>query len=209
MVPQKLNLFFIFVVLLHNAAAFLHQKPVGTTQRTGYLNENHSNDAATSEPKKKVKPIILKPNPQAADPKYSARGLIGQGDFVIRREGGPTKEELANENILRIVKSECTDLEVNTLVWKALGYRFDPEKEEWNNSECFPNWREKYPNPPDLIGMQRIYSPEIDKPSLRANQALVRSVPVDNKQSLKEHLKPLGWKGYQVCKAGGSKCIFT
>jgi hypothetical protein len=32
---------------------------------------------------------------------------------------------------------------------------------------------------------------------LKANQDLVRSIPVDNKQSLKEHLKPLGFKGYQ------------
>ena len=37
--------------------------------------------------------------------------------------------------MLRILEFEehsgkCTDLEVNTLLWKCLGYRFDPEKEE-------------------------------------------------------------------------------
>jgi len=83
-------------------------------------------------------------------------------------------------------------------VWKCLGYRFDEEKEEWKNDEVFPKWKEKYPSPPDLIGMQRIYSKEVDQPSLRANQAIVRSIPVDNKQSLKTHLKPLGFTGYKV-----------
>ena len=136
--------------------------------------------------------------PEAADPMYINRGPVGEGDFVICREGGPTVEELANENILRIVLSECSDLEVNTLVWKGLGYRFDTEKEEWNNSECFPKWKEKYPTPPDFIGMQRMYSREIDVVSLRANQALVKSVPLDNKQGLKAQMKPLGWKGFQV-----------
>jgi len=159
--------------------------------------EDESSTSASVETSDK-KPIILEPFPEAADPLYAVRGPVGEGTFVVSREGGPTKEELANENILKIVLSECTDLEVNTLVWKALGYRFDTTKEEWNASECFPNWREKYPTPPDLIGMQRIYAREIDQASLRSNQALVRSVPVDNKQSLKEHMKPLGWKGFQV-----------
>jgi hypothetical protein len=79
-----------------------------------------------------------------------------------------------------------------------LGYRFDSENEEWTPDEVFPNWREKYPSPPDLIGMRRIYSKEVDQPSLRANQSLVRSVPVEYKQSLKTHLKPLGFNGYKV-----------
>lgn len=49
------------------------------------------------------------------------------------------------------------------------------------------------------------YSPEIDKPSLKANQDLVRSIPLDNKQSLKEHLKPLGFKGYQYSELTPNK----
>ena len=134
----------------------------------------------------------------ALDPKYMCEGEIGDGDFVISRTEGPTKEELSNENLLRILMIECSDLEVNTLVWKCLGYRFDPVAKEWTDVECFPKWREKYPNtPPDLIGMTRIYSKEQDQPSLRANQALVRSVPADNKQSLKTQLKPYGFTGYQ------------
>ena len=66
----------------------------------------------------------------------------------------------------------------------------------------FPNWKERFPTPPDFIGMQRVYSREVDQASLRSNQALVRSIPADNKQSLKTQLKPLGWKGYQVRTIG-------
>ena len=100
-------------------------------------------------------PTLLQPFLPAADPKWSCVGPVGEGTFVLRREGGPTKEELANENILQIVRIECSDLEVNTLVWKCLGYRFE-EGDEWTASECFPNWRAKHPTPPDFIGMQRM-----------------------------------------------------
>ena len=68
----------------------------------------------------------------------------------------------------------ATDLEVNTLVWKCLGYRFDDINEQWEATEVFPLWKERFPNPPDLIGMRREYSKEIDTPSLRSNQALSR-----------------------------------
>lgn len=149
-----------------------------------------------------IKPDILLPFPPAADPKYAVRGPVGEeGDFVVTRTGGPTADELSNENLYRILMIQCSDLEVNTLLWKGLGYRFDPETEEWTNDQVFPKWKEKFPTPPDLIGMQRIYSKEIDNPSLKANQQLVKSVPVDNKQSLKVHLKPLGFTGYKVRRA--------
>lgn len=135
---------------------------------------------------------------------YSVRGPIGQKEFVVSREGGLTEEELSNENILRIVQtSRSTDLEVNTLVWKGLGYRL--VNEEWTADQVFPKWKEKYPTPPDLIGMQRVYEPEIDKPSLKANQALVRSVPVEYKQGLKKNLKPLGWNGYKYAELTPNK----
>jgi hypothetical protein len=49
------------------------------------------------------------------------------------------------------------------------------------------------------------YSPEVDKLSLKANQALVKSIPVDNKQSLKVHLKPLGFSGYQYAELTPNK----
>jgi hypothetical protein len=150
-------------------------------------------------------PAPLKPFIEALDPKYKCTGRVGEGSFIISRSGPPTKEELSNENLYSILKIECTDLEVNTLVWKCLGYRFDEKAEEWTAAEVFPKWKEKYPQPPDLIGMARIYSKEVDQPSLKANQQLVRSVPVDNKQSLKTHLRPLGFSGYKYAELTPNK----
>ncbi len=174
------------------------------------------NDKAAPSPPPPPPPIEpLKPFLPAMDPNYINVGPIGQEDgneskFILQRSGPPTKDELSNENLYKILMIECSDLEVNTLVWKCLGYRFISESCEggevgeggeqgkWISEEVFPKWREKYPTPPDLIGMQRIYTKEVDQVSLKANQSLVRSVPVDNKQSLKTHLKPLGFTGYKV-----------
>lgn len=169
-----------------------------------------ASSSSSSKPEPTVKPDapvtapdILEPFPAAADPKYMCEGPVGQGDFVVSRTGGPLAAELANENLLRILKIQCSDLEANTLVWKCLGYRFETDETEstgeWTAAEVFPKWKANFPAPPDLIGMQRTYSKEIDQVVLKANQHLVRSVPVDNKQSLKIHLKPLGFTGYQVC----------
>ena len=148
-------------------------------------------------------PEILKPFLPAIDPKYKANGPVGEGDFIISRTGPPTAEEMSNEQMLKIVKIECTDLEVNTLVWKCLGYRFNEEEESWEPTEVFPKWKENFPDPPDFIGMQRVYSREVDQPSLRSNQALVRSIPQGNKQSLKAQLIPIGWKGFKVSLRAG------
>ena len=93
----------------------------------------------------------------AADPRWACIGPVGIESFVLSREGGPIQAELTNENILKIVTIECSDLEVNTIVWKCLGYRFNSMTKEWSATECFPKWRDKYPIPPDLIGMQRMY----------------------------------------------------
>ena len=134
-------------------------------QKTSFSCLHHSPAEAEAEARakraQKVKedlinypPNILAPFPEAADPNYKNKGEIGKGDFVISREGGPTKEELTDENLYRIVvrRSNVTDLEVNTLVWKCLGYRFDPDKEQWTAAEVFPKWKERFPDPPDLIG---------------------------------------------------------
>mmetsp|Transcript_8951 Transcript_8951/g.18595 ORF Transcript_8951/g.18595 Transcript_8951/m.18595 type:complete len:285 (-) Transcript_8951:42-896(-) len=144
--------------------------------------------------------IILAPFPEAADPSFIVKGPIGCNDFEVTREGGPTAEELTNENLIQIVerRSNVTDLEVNTLVWKCLGYRFDPEKEEWGAPEVFPKWKERYPTPPDVIGMQRIYTKEIDGELIKNNQRLTNSIPVEFKQSLKTYLKPYGFNGYKL-----------
>lgn len=144
--------------------------------------------------------IILSPFPDAADPTFMVRGPVGGNDFRVARDDGPTAEELTNENLIQIVvrRSNVTDIEVNTLVWKCLGYRFDAEAEEWTTPEVFPKWKERFPTPPDLIGMQHIYKKEIDGELIKNNQRLTVSVPVENKQSLKTFLKPYGFTGYKV-----------
>ncbi len=159
---------------------------------------NSDESKNTAQSKKPESPKPLDPVVAALDPKYKCTEPVGQGDFTVTRAGGPSKEELSNENLYNILMLKCTDLEVNTVVWKCLGYRFDEEAEEWTNAEVFPKWKEMYPEPPDFIGMARIYSRDVDKPSLQSNQALVKSVPTDFKQFLKVHLKPLGFTGYQV-----------
>ena len=160
--------------------------------------DGSTDDEKSDAPIDEDAPDILQPFVPAMDPKYSVRGPVGEEKFIISRTGPPTSEEISNEQMLKIVKIECTDLEVNTLVWKCLGYRFNEEEDKWEPTEVFPNWKERFPDPPDFIGMQRVYSKEVDQPSLRSNQALVRSIPPDNKQSVKSQLKPLGWKGYTV-----------
>ena len=142
--------------------------------------------------------LLLQPYLPALDPAYPVRGPVGVGKFVLSRSGPPTPEELSDDNMLMIVRSECTDLEVNTLVWKCLGYRFDGTAEVWDASETFPRWRESYPDPPDLLGMRRVYSRDVDSPSLRSNQSLVRSIPLEHKQSLKTYLSPLGFVGFKL-----------
>ena len=87
-------------------------------------------------------------------------------------------KQLSDKNLLLIIAEKCTDMETNYLVWKCLGYRYDANTDAWSASAVFPKWRERFPEPPDLVGVQRIYLPEIDKPVLKANQALVRALEI-------------------------------
>lgn len=68
--------------------------------------------ASEQDDASEIKPDILQPFPPAADPLYYVRGNVGKNDFVVARSGSPTAEELSNENLLRILKIECSDLEV-------------------------------------------------------------------------------------------------
>ncbi|KAH8064181.1 hypothetical protein JL721_8323 [Aureococcus anophagefferens] len=70
----------------------------------------------------------------------------------------PSLDELSNENVVRIVREECGDDEVNALVWNK----------------------------------------DVDEPVLRANQALVASIPMKYKGGIKEHLRAVGWTGYKL-----------
>lgn len=37
------------------------------------------------------------------------------------------------------------------------GYRYVPTEGRWDNSKVYPKWRARYPEPPDLVGVTRIY----------------------------------------------------
>ena len=123
------------------------------------------------------------------------RRMVLRHSFVSESVA-PVAEELTNENLVRIVREECSDEEVNELVWKCLGYRRQGDK--FVNDEVFPKWREKYPDPPDLVGVTRTYSKSVDEPVLRANQALVASIPMKYKAGIKEHLRKVGWTGFML-----------
>lgn len=123
-------------------------------------------------------------------------GFSAKPPLVSLESASPTISELTNLNILRIVREECTDEEVNQLVWKCLGYR--RREEEWDTTLVFPKWRTKYPEPPDLVGVTRTYSRIVDEPVLRANQALVASIPMAYKAGIKEHLGKVGFTGFKL-----------
>ncbi|EKX37720.1 hypothetical protein GUITHDRAFT_154910 [Guillardia theta CCMP2712] len=119
-------------------------------------------------------------------------------DFVLDTfDPEEEEDELSNERLLTIIRSETTDQFVNELVWKCLGYE-RKEDGSYINDNVFPKWREKYPSPPDLIGVTRNYTYEIDRPCQKANQQLVASIPMKYKQGVKEHLRPLGFTGFKL-----------
>ena len=86
--------------------------PALFVRRTDYTTSIHAAAAGEGEPT--IKPDILKPFLPAADPMYAVRGAVGENEFVLSRSGGPTKEELSNENLLKILMIQCSDLEVST-----------------------------------------------------------------------------------------------
>ncbi|GKY97672.1 hypothetical protein MPSEU_000725500 [Mayamaea pseudoterrestris] len=196
----------VFIIALSSQAyVFVHQKQRTFTGSVGPRFDGgstlepstDSGDLPSALPAQPdTNDIRLEPFLLAADFNYRNVGPVGHGDFVVSRDGEPRANELVNDNILRIVRGNCTDLEVNTLVWKCLGYRF--ANGAWTCEKVFPKWRDKYPDPPDFIGMQRVYSKQVDEPSLRANQQLVRSIPAEHKQQLRLHLKPMGFDGFKI-----------
>ena len=90
---------------------------------------------------------------------------------------------LCDETFWAILNDEISDEIVNQLVWQTLGYRFDPDRQTWDNAAVDPEWREAYPEPPNFID------------SRPATVKLTRAIPKPHKQLLKEQL---GFKGYKV-----------
>ncbi|CAM9391316.1 unnamed protein product [Ectocarpus fasciculatus] len=120
------------------------------------------------------------------------------GDFISSREGGPTAEELSNENIIKVVAEKSTDEEVNVLAWKCLGYRYDAGEDAWKAVKVFSRWEAVYPEPPDFLGVTRVYEKSIDKPVMKAVQLLTRGVPTEYKRCIVEQLRPLGFTGLKM-----------
>lgn len=110
----------------------------------------------------------------------------------------PAPEDLSDKVMLSIVTQEMSDDDVNSLAWKYLGYQFDEDAGKWDTSGVFPKWAVKFPEPPDLVGVTRTYSREVDAPVLRAVQALQKSVPTEHKDNLRAFLAPLGWNGFKM-----------
>ena len=146
----------------------------------------------------------LSAEPPATAPAASAVAPPELPPFVLR---APSEEadddELTNENIGCLVWERCSDDEVNRLVWKCLGYRRAegaPDDAPWENDAVFPKWRARFPQPPDLVGVTRVYSPDVDEPVLRANQALHRSIPMAHKDGIRENLRaePVRFLGFKL-----------
>jgi hypothetical protein len=62
--------------------------------------------------------------------------------------------DLTDENIVKIVRLECSDDDVNVLVWRCLGYVYDQDSNTWDSKNVFPKWAEKYPQP---VGIYLVY----------------------------------------------------
>jgi Domain of unknown function (DUF1823) len=94
---------------------------------------------------------------------------------------------LSNETIWAILQEKLTDIQVNQLLWKYLGYEYDSTNQTWHVREVESTWQETYPTPPDFIA------------SRPATVKLTRSIPAENKQLLKEYL---GFTGYKLGEFG-------
>mmetsp|Transcript_6845 Transcript_6845/g.9610 ORF Transcript_6845/g.9610 Transcript_6845/m.9610 type:complete len:234 (+) Transcript_6845:38-739(+) len=192
---MKCKLFLLLSFSLHQkSSSFLINKaPYSATKYPNKTlkNELDSNNENTLT-KKEPRPITL-------PPRFVENLTISiDTPFEVTREGPPLKEELANDNLLKILAEVSNEEDANVLVWKCLGYRYDSQTDSWTADEVFPKWREKYPSPPDFIGVTKVHEREVDEPVKLAIQALSRSVPMEYKQSLKEHLLWYGFSGFKL-----------
>ena len=113
----------------HTLLTTVPQPLLFMTESSFFLPRGHEQHTATRKNKSKnSNPIYCNPFPPRRIPIISTSD---KATIVVSRTGGSTAAELAHENIRKIVDMECTDLEVNTLLWKSLGYRFDPASQTW------------------------------------------------------------------------------
>lgn len=132
-------------------------------------------------------------------------GLVSTNPLTLNLSGPVTAEEINDENLIKIVNLQCTDMECNNLAWKCLGYRYDSSNKKFAlSSDVFPKWAAKYPEAPDLIGIKRIYLPEVDKPVRDASMNLMRSIPRDFKGGVRE-LEKVGFRGFKLSELTPNK----
>ncbi|MES1024254.1 DUF1823 family protein [Gloeocapsa sp. BRSZ] len=93
---------------------------------------------------------------------------------------------LNTDTIWAIINNTIDDATVNRLVWHYLGYRYDDATDTWDNTKVVDEWRNEYPQPPNFIE------------SRPATVKLTRSIPLENKQLLKE----IGFSGYKIGEFG-------
>lgn len=136
---------------------------------------------------------------------YSMSSIHAQStQFIVSRTGPVTPEEIANENLIRIVNLHATDLQCNELCWKCLGYVYDNVSHTYSSEHVFPKWKDTFPSPPDIIGMKRSYDVIIDKPVRDASMALMRSIPRDFKGGVRA-LEKEGFTGYKLSELTPNK----
>lgn len=111
------------------------------------------------------------------------------------------ENDISDENLLKIVNLEATDMECNYLTWKCLGYQFNSSNQEFYLTDrAFPKWARKYPVKnglgPDLIGVTRNYADQaIDRSVRDASMDLMRTIP----KSYKGGVRSLsGFKGFKL-----------
>jgi hypothetical protein len=109
--------------------------------------------------------------------------------LIVRRQKKIMSQllPLNTNTIWKILNEEIDDQSVNELVWHYLGYRYDSDKQSYDNSLVEETWKKEYPQPPDFIANR--------PPTVK----LTRSIPPENKQLLKEKL---GFKGYKIGEFG-------
>ena len=101
--------YWLFVLHGQSSYGLIPAAPVHLQHQRMQRQQNHriclyqEPGAKTSDEAKKS--LILDPFLEAANPNYINQGPVGEGEFVVTRTGGPRKEELTNENMLRIVVS--------------------------------------------------------------------------------------------------------
>lgn len=90
--------------------------------------------------------------------------------------------ELTEDTVRDILADRLDDDIVNALVWRSLGFVYDPERQQWDSSRALAPWTDSE-EPPNFIG------------SRPATVKLTRATPPAHKQLLKEQL---GFAGYRV-----------